>query len=489
MNLLSPIWRAKFSFYTIIYLLLLFWIIFLLYTSWLIWTSNTEYSAFNILSTIFSFLFLLITLFIILFKRIKYLNNKPLIILYLIHFLLAWIAISNDFWVLTMIILFLFNPFFPIIYILYLAFKKSDWNTLQWNINNEDEKKEKSYKMVLSLAEILLERSNKFYNWNEEELTNILYKEFEVNLHKASMEQIKEDFVNIDNILDINYSPDIKKMEIWIYSILSSIIINSLMYWNIHSPLWKFEYYKFLLFYFLIKLVELWYYKNKDEMLEVLRNIDIDFWWWNVSLINEREDFLDEYGYWDDFNEENINIFNTNNINNKPIKDILPQEEYEDFQESITKAEENINEMLKLDEEKKDILLKDMLNKVLNKEYDVIIDLDNGQHLQKYLVETNNTKDLAEYYLLVWASYQEVWNLDLANMCFDIFLNNISLDNNIIQTFEKEGIDKISAIKMMILIKRLQDLGLSYKMNSKEYDKTSKSNNIKSKTNNIKKKK
>jgi hypothetical protein len=63
-------------------------------------------------------------------------------------------------------------------------------------------------------------------------------------------------------------------------------------------------------------------------------------------------------------------------------------------------AEKNINEMLELDEDKKASLLSDMLDSVLNKKYEQIIEFHNSNRLQKYLIEKNNIEDLSEYYLL-----------------------------------------------------------------------------------------
>lgn len=196
-----------------------------------------------------------------------------------------------------------------------------------------------------------------------------------------------------------------------------------------------------------------------------------------IKIEKDIENFkgsLDEYVIENDLDDEN-DFWNT------PIKNLLSDDEYKDFEESMNEAKENIDEMLELDEEKKDSLLSDMVSKVLNKEYNTIIDFNDGQLLQKYLVNTNNVDDLSEYYLLVWASYQEVWNLELAGKCFDIFLDNLSLDSNIIQVFEKQDISDIGVIKLMLLMKRLQDLWLEYKMNKEEYDKTTKPNKKKKK--------
>jgi len=126
--------------------------------------------------------------------------------------------------------------------------------------------------------------------------------------------------------------------------------------------------------------------------------------------------------------------------------------------------------MLELDEEKKDDLFDDIFNKVMNKEYDIVIQFHNSQLLQKYLVQRNNIKDLSEYNLLIGTSYQEVWDLKSADKCFDIFLNNLSFDSDTILSFKKQGITDIGVIKMMILIKRLQDFGLNYKMNKEQYE-------------------
>ena len=185
-----------------------------------------------------------------------------------------------------------------------------------------------------------------------------------------------------------------------------------------------------------------------------------------AKLEKDMEDFkgsLNEYANVNGLNDES-DFWNTH------IKDLLSEDEFKNFEDSIDEIRSDIDEMLELDEEKKDDLFDDIFNKVMNKEYDIVIQFHNSQLLQKYLVQRNNIKDLSEYNLLIGTSYQEVWDLKSADKCFDIFLNNLSFDSDTILSFKKQGITDIGVIKMMILIKRLQDFGLNYKMNKEQYE-------------------
>lgn len=183
----------------------------------------------------------------------------------------------------------------------------------------------------------------------------------------------------------------------------------------------------------------------------------------------------------DNLSNTYINTINSRNFWNTPVKDLLSEDEWKDFEETMNEARENIDEMLELDEDKKDYLLDDMLDKVLSRQYDVIIEFNDGKLLQDYLIQTNNVEALSQYCLLVWASYQEVWNLVSADKYFDIFLSNISINENTTQAFEKQGISDTGVIKMMLLIKELQDLWLSYKVSKEDYDKSIKPSKKKNK--------
>lgn len=259
-----------------------------------------------------------------------------------------------------------------------------------------------------------------------------------------------------------NYIKDIKNFLLNDDNFISIMIIFYFIFWIYATDNISKENIIFTVIWYLIMAWTLFMFIDNKEQK-------------GVKLEKDIEDFknsLDEYATENGLDDEDKNTFS--DFWNTPIKDLLSDDEYEDFEKSMNEARENIDEMLELDEDKKDSLLSDMVSKVLNKEYDTIIDFNDGQLLQKYLINTNNIDDLSEYYLLVWASYQEVWNLKLADKCFNIFLDNLSLDSNIIQVFEKQDISDIGAIKIILLMKRLQDLGLEYKVSKEEYDKTTK---------------
>lgn len=181
-----------------------------------------------------------------------------------------------------------------------------------------------------------------------------------------------------------------------------------------------------------------------------------------------------------------ISLFSENLFKKKENKQKELEKEINDFQNDLDieykklQLKENKNksdeiiELEKLDEEWKDIYLDYIYELLEKKDYKKIIDFHNKKYLSDYLIETNNIKELSEYYLLIGASYQETWNLKLAGKCFDIFLDNILPDSNTIKSFKKQGVDDIWVIKMMILVKELQNIGLDYKMENEVYEKFSK---------------
>jgi len=133
MNLLSSIWKNRFSFYIIIYFFVLFLIIFFLYSYWLIWNNTIQYE--NISISLYSLVFLFVILFILLFKRIRDIKKISLILLWLyIIPIIAFYFIGIYMWVMNIflvsIFVLLFNPFFPLILIFILSFKR-------WNIEED----------------------------------------------------------------------------------------------------------------------------------------------------------------------------------------------------------------------------------------------------------------------------------------------------------------------------------------------------------------
>lgn len=89
------------------------------------------------------------------------------------------------------------------------------------------------------------------------------------------------------------------------------------------------------------------------------------------------------------------------------------------------------------------------------------------------------------YCFIMWATYQELWNLKYADVYFDVFLDSLTLDSKTVKNCEKDGIKDVGVIKMMLLVWELQALWLSYKMKTEEYEKA---NNKKSLSPNKKKK-
>ena len=73
---------------------------------------------------------------------------------------------------------------------------------------------------------------------------------------------------------------------------------------------------------------------------------------------------------------------------------------------------------------------------------------------------------LARYYLIIWASYQELWDLKIANEFFKKYSQLINF------TDEQEQCSENSKdTKLMMLILELENLWIEYKVSSEEYNK------------------
>ena len=149
------------------------------------------------------------------------------------------------------------------------------------------------------------------------------------------------------------------------------------------------------------------------------------------------------------------------------------EEEYKEYLKQEIQNE--LDDALEINEDKKDSLLADMYRLVAEGKYQKVIDFNNSfDALFDYLKDTDNMSDISVYCLLVWASYQEIGNLEIADKYYDVFLRNLSLDSHTIQVFEENGIDKVWAMKMMLLVKRLEELGISYKLPAEEVERAEK---------------
>lgn len=176
---------------------------------------------------------------------------------------------------------------------LFLWEQQEELNSPQNEVSNmalkkifEDQKQLDMDEKILKTTLKILSLAQKKYNKQEEELTTKLYKLFERNLYHWTKEQIKASFPTDD------------KIEESVYALLGSLIINDLEIWDIHFPLWKFDYYSFLLFHFLDKLLEFGYYDNEDEMLDIIKNLQFDSGAGYINMIHERQKYVKKYKKW-----------------------------------------------------------------------------------------------------------------------------------------------------------------------------------------------
>lgn len=132
---------------------------------------------------------------------------------------------------------------------------------------------------------------------------------------------------------------------------------------------------------------------------------------------------------------------------------------------------------------KKDIIGK-LKQELINRNYNYIINYNKEKWND--IIKILSENDLKEYYIIVWASYQEEWDLENANFYYDLYLKELNLITNDIQLFKEKWIDDIQSMKLLIIMKKLDELGLSYKMSAEEYDKWKKQDKRKIKKNSIK---
>lgn len=281
----------------------------------------------------------------------------------------------------------------------------------------------------------------------DEELTEKLYKIFESNLLKAPKESIKKDFWSDRDI------------QIWIYSILSTIIIEDLYRWNNNSPLWKFEYYRFLLFNFLDKLLELWYYENEEEIYDFLKDINIDYLQSFVNLWSEREKYLDK---------------------NLKSEQIIPKQEKDDDDED----ESEENDLSKYRYHEYDVYLNwdywyyeenwvedemwylEQLTE--EKKYEEVIELfsDVSQDFIKYIEESHFSYE--DYILPLAIAYQETWNLNKADKYFNKYINRAVIWEDIVKEWKKKWMYHIDNLKLLDLIDTLNfKFNIDYKGSKK----------------------
>lgn len=262
----------------------------------------------------------------------------------------------------------------------------------------------------------LTKNAEEKYNGNEKELTQMLREAFKKNFYNWTEEQTQESF------------PSEEKIEESIYAILASLIVNDLELWNIHSPLWKFEYYSFLLFYFLEKLLELWYYEDESELLDTVKWLQIDGWAGFIDMVYERKKYKDEYledekveTWWNEFKNKG-KVWN--NLTN------------------------NLTELASY-----------LYQKIEEKDFDDIIKI--AENLDgKSLISSIEDKHLRDFYSIVfWIAYQEKWIYSVSEVYFEKFMADIDLDAEQIQKIENSDIKDIDMYKLWVLMNSLDDIG------------------------------
>ena len=175
-------------------------------------------------------------------------------------------------------------------------------------------------------------------------------------------------------------------------------------------------------------------------------------------------------------------IFISSNKKKKRIK--ILKKKIEDFNNSLDKyTKENNLENYKFPEElieeyenennvqeKMEQITWDLYHQLKEKNYKFIVKAN--EDMWKYFYREIEDEEIQWMFcFVVGTAYQEVWSLKYANIYFDVFLDNLMLNNKVIKNIEKSGIKNIDTIKMIFLVKELQELWLSYKVKNKSYYK------------------
>lgn len=327
-----------------------------------------------------------------------------------------------------------------------IRYQNTSWINKTINKIFEDQKMLDMDEKIISTTLRALNYANNAYNGNENELKDKLFKQFSHNLYSGTKEETKADFPSED------------KIEEGVYAILASLIINELEFWNIHSPIWKFEYYSFLLFHFLDKLLELGYYDDEAEMLEIIKSLRFDGWGGYINMLHEREKYLKEYKSYTDIEDD----------------DEIEQEPHSNDEENESEDEYNFPEW---EEDFKNELyyetcwIQDEINELEDlvnaKKYKNAIELNKSfnKSFHNYIKDWYINED---YYLITGIAHQETWDKDKADEYFDKYLDNIYISPEILNECEEKGIYHIQDVKLYTLENEIKEkFELKYKWNKK----------------------
>lgn len=146
---------------------------------------------------------------------------------------------------------------------------------------------------VLDKAKNILDGADKIYVPEMESLQKNLLNELLKLLSRTSTKKLEEIFWNKND----------NEINIVLYNNFLELIVNNLEIENIHSPLWKFEYYTFLLNYFADELKEIWEL-NEEDIENYFSGLQIDGWGGYTNMLHEREKYLKDYKNYTDIKDD-----------------------------------------------------------------------------------------------------------------------------------------------------------------------------------------
>lgn len=107
-------------------------------------------------------------------------------------------------------------------------------------------------------------------------------------------------------------------------------------------------------------------------------------------------------------------------------------------------------------------------SRILEKDYEGVIRIHKS--LAENFLDTIEDSKLKEtYFILIGASYQELGDMDMADIYFDYYLDNLYIQKEQIELMNSKWLDELS-VKMIYLINELNNFWLWYKTKKEEYD-------------------
>ncbi len=288
------------------------------------------------------------------------------------------------------------------------------------------------------------------------------------------------DTINLPNLIAVDFS-DIKRffhnswnaffwMDFWIWKNRINDLIKKLF----KNPLLEHA------LYWATKILFILYFSIDMSALDVVKIIDkIQKW------INNKVSMFFTYTIDENLNNEiKLNLIAINNHleNNEWNQYLLLKTKIRllshllDKKWIISKSEllnDSINFCYKWYKVQADTIIKILEISVKNKLYNKVVKF--AEYIEEYNLQVYDLM-ITDYYILIWASYQELWNLQKANNYFDIFIKCIKYrrktdkeyEKKVMNTFNNNTIlNKKLMVEMIILISSLEKLGLDYKIYTK----------------------